>query len=72
MASLPKRSKSYAFLKGKIYYFGGHLPAFGLEADTTLLVLDLNVFHSTAINNDWQILWYVEGDVIISGGRGNA
>lgn len=39
MAS-PRRSTSCAFLKGKIYRFGEHLPANELEADATLLVSD--------------------------------
>jgi hypothetical protein len=66
MVPSSKRSSSCAFLKGKIYCFGRYLSAIGLEADTTLLVLDLNVPHCTSISNDWWIMSDAEESDILA------
>ncbi|KAL9545821.1 hypothetical protein MBANPS3_006965 [Mucor bainieri] len=72
LVAAPRRSTSCAFLKGKIYCFGGDLPSNGLGADTSLLVLDLTVSHTTYINDEWQIIVDAEGTDIAAGARGTA
>ncbi|KAL7335330.1 hypothetical protein PS15p_200821 [Mucor circinelloides] len=72
LTAAPRRSTSCAFLKDKIYCFGGEMPTNGFAADTSLLVLDLTVSHTASINSEWQIITNAVGTEIIAGARSSA
>ncbi|KAK4517793.1 uncharacterized protein ATC70_001138 [Mucor velutinosus] len=72
LIAAPRRSTSCAFLKGKIYCFGGDLPTNGLAADNSLLTLDLTISHTTSISSEWQMITNAENVDIAAGARGTA